>query len=132
MRVATIVSPPFTIHYNNTNNNSNDGYAGGVEVEIMKALGESFNFTPIFLYAIFRKILYFVVHFCFTTCRLRFYRLTDLGNVYENGSATGLLNDLTEYRVLFLIGRMSPNVDYHRRFDYTVQYMQVRGYYRVL
>lgn len=51
MRVATILSPPFTISYENVS--SIGGLAGGVEVEIIKVLAKTFNFTPIFMYEIF-------------------------------------------------------------------------------
>lgn len=48
-----------------------------------------------------------------------------MGEIYDNGTATGMLADLIEGWAPIAIGTITPNTYLHSKFDYTYQYMQV-------
>lgn len=101
--------PPFVFEPNDLQGvNFKDGdivnLTAGIEVEMIHTIAKHFGFKPVF----------------------RYHPNERFGEIFENGSSTGLMGDLITRKAVLAIGNIKPSEFVHNFYDFTVQYGQVR------
>lgn len=94
IRVGAVESPPFVIK---NENSSSLSLASGIEVNLIKTLAEAANFEV----------------------QLSMSHITQ-----QDNTSSGLLEELAERNIEIAIGTISPTIEEHRRFDFSVQYVE--------
>lgn len=75
----------------------------GIEVELIRTIGVQLNFTPTFLN----------------------HAREQIGQIWQNGSGTGMFGAVLSGESLIAIGNIKTNPFLHETFDFTVQYSEV-------
>lgn len=105
VKIVTVFWPPFVIQPKERK--FGEEYltmTEGIEIEIMDTIAKKANFTP--------KYKSFDVP-------------ENWGVIYSNKTGSGMMGMLLDNEVDIAIGTLTPTIENHKNFDFTIQYMQV-------
>lgn len=105
VKIKMVAWPPYTIQPISISN-AHEGLSSleGVEIDLIRTIGIHANFTAQFT---------------------SFKEPENWGIIFSNGSGTGLMKSLMMQEAEIAVGKLTPTLERHKAFDFTIQYMEV-------
>ncbi|CAO1421445.1 unnamed protein product [Diamesa hyperborea] len=105
VKIATLIYPPFIFPPSKGQKVGNDvNLTKGIDIQIIKNIAKQANFSP------------------------KFHVLDESenwGQIFPlNNSGTGMMGEFMKHRTDIAVGSLKPDLERHKTFDFTVQYME--------